>query len=691
MNQNCFTPPADSIFQTHPDFQFRNASAKESIESSRTQKFHRSFHAFLWFVMLGAITSMNAATLTNGVDQPGVLVLHTTNTYTFYATNGDSIVLRDGAPGLRPLLNLRAPNGSIVAGNSGGTSSANDAFIMITLVTNGDFTVEISSYYGTGSGDYNLRLAHVPGAFVVSPDEQGGTLTNGAVNSGTIDLGDLDMWSFTANAGDTLMLRMGTTGFRPRIDLYDPNGALIASSAGSSSSSTDAPLLTDAKFSGTYTVVAHSYYIDGTGSYTLTLAQIPEAFVVSLGDEGGQLANGAATPGNWTKGDMDLWTFDSTAGETVFLRIGSPGIRPLIRLYGPDGKLLATDSGGTSSAEDAVVQTITTNTGTFTAVVQGYYENVSGPYRLTLAKIPGMYVVSFDDGGGALVNGKAHQATNSLGDIDMWSFAANHGDNLALRIGAPDFRPTLNLYGPDGKLIATSSGGTSSARDVGIFVQATNSGAFMVLVQSYYPDGAGPYTLNFGQFPGAFATSNGDEGGALTNSISRDGIIALGDLDFWSFNACKGYPISLTVEKLSGTFTPRIRLYGANGSLLATAQNATLATLSYPGTNSGSYEVMIDGAGANDNGTYRLTGYGIYGEGLNLCPPLVSGTNLNLSGFGGIASSNFVIVTATNLTTPLTLWQPLLTNQFDSFGGFDHTNQFILTDKERYFRLRTEN
>jgi hypothetical protein len=33
-------------------------------------------------------------------------------------------------------------------------------------------------------------------------------------------LGDLDVWSFNANAGDSLMLRMGATDLNPAIRLY---------------------------------------------------------------------------------------------------------------------------------------------------------------------------------------------------------------------------------------------------------------------------------------------------------------------------------------------------------------------------------------------------------------------------------------------------------------------------------------
>ncbi len=166
-------------------------------------------------------------------------------------------------------------------------------------------------------------------------------------------------------------------------------------------------------------------------------------------------------------------------------------------------------------------------------------------------------------------------------------------------------------------------------------------------------------------------------------------MIELGDLDLWSFSACKGYPFMLTCEKLAGTFTPRLRLYARNGALVATTQNATIASLSYPGTNSGSFTLMIDGAGVNDSGTYRLNASGIYEDDLNLCPPLATETNLNLSGYGGVAGNSFVIMTATNLTTSTVLWTPLLTNQFDAFGAFDRTNQLNRSEPARFYRLRT--
>ncbi len=659
-----------------------------------SHEFGRAATGLTSLVALLGVLAVNLAsgqTLTNGFDQAGTLVLSTTNAYTFYATNGDNVILRMGAPTFRPLITFHAPNGTAITAASGSGSSSIDAWIApVTVTTNGLFTVRVSSYYGTGSGAYSVCLARMPAAYEVTPADQGGSMTNGAAHPGTNVLGDLDMWSFQANVGERMEIRIGTTGFRPYLLLYGPTGAQLDVGSGSGSGDTDAIVEAQAATSGTFTVVVQSYYANGNGPYMLQLAKSTGAFVVSPGDDGGDLINGAANLGEISKGDLDMWRFNATVGENFSIRIGSPTCRPWLRLYGPTGILIRENFGAGSSDNDALLSATATNTGSFTLVAQSYYYSLSSPYTLNLAKMPGVYVLSPGDEGGPLTNGLANLATNSLGDLDVWTFAANAGDNIALRVGAPDYRPWIQLYGPNGVLFRDAPGSASSHHDAAIFVQATNSGVFTVIQQSFYYDGTGPYNLSFGRFPGSYLVLPGDEGGRLTNGVSYDASIALGDLDMWNFAACKNYPFTLTCEKLGGTFTPRVRLYGRNGALLATAQNATTVTLNYPGTNSGNYSVMIDGAGVNDSGTYRLTAYGIYEDALQLCPPLVAGSNLGLTGYGGSAGNSFVLLTTTDVTLPSALWIPLLTNQFDAFGGFDHTNLFNAGEVARFFRLRTD-
>lgn len=643
-------------------------------------------------LMVLATGFASAQTLTNGFDQVENLALGTTNTYTFYATDGDAILLRMGSP-FRPLVTLRAPNGTAIASAAGpGSGSVDSGTLAVTANTNGLFTVSASSYYGNASGVYRLCAARITAAYEIAPGEEGGTLTNGAANAGTISLGDLDVWSFTATVGESVNARIGTTGYRPYLLLYGPTGNLVDSGAGSGSGDTDADVRALIATSGTYTLVAQSYTANGTGPYTLHLAKSMGDFIVSPGDDGGELVNGAVNTGQIAKGDIDIWSFDASVGDNIVVRIGSEACRPWIRLYNPSGALIREGLAATSAENDTVVSAPATNTGTYRVIAQSYYFSLSSPYTLNLARIPGSYTVSPGDQGGPLTNGQAHQATNSLGDLDIWTFTAKTSDYIALRAGAPAYRPLLTLYDPSGALIQAASGTSSGHRDAAIFIQVTNTGTFTVVQQGVYNDDHGPYTLNFGHFPGSYSVSPGDEGGRLTNGVSYDATVALGDLDLWNFAACKGYPFTITCQKLSGTFfTPRVRLFSRTGALLATSQNATLVMLNYPGTNSGNYTVMVDGAGVNDSGTYRLTAYGIYeDDSLKLCPPIVAGGTVDLTGFGGMATSNFVLLTATNVTIPMPQWTPIWTNQFDTFGGFSYTDAFDIGEKQRYFRVRAD-
>ena len=67
-----------------------------------------------------------------------------------------------------------------------------------------------------------------------------GALTNGWTHTGTIaPIGDSDSWTFTANTGDSLVIRIGkitqTNSFTPRIRLINPLAVQQASTFGSAS------------------------------------------------------------------------------------------------------------------------------------------------------------------------------------------------------------------------------------------------------------------------------------------------------------------------------------------------------------------------------------------------------------------------------------------------------------------------
>src|SRR5262249_39896055 len=159
---------------------------------------------------------------------------------------------------------------------------------------------------------------------------------------GAITLGDVDPWTLTATAGETIVVNIGETGlnsaFVPWIRVFGPTGALIAQSWGDLA----AQVAVVAPATGIYTVVVSTADRggDATGPYCLTALHMASGpYVVAGGDEGGALTNGGNHTGTMTLGDLDPWTLSVVAGETMVVNIGETGTNsafvPWIRLYGP--------------------------------------------------------------------------------------------------------------------------------------------------------------------------------------------------------------------------------------------------------------------------------------------------------------------------------------------------------------------
>ncbi len=605
--------------------------------------------------------------MTNGGKYPGTISLGDLDMWSFTASTGDSINLRVGTTNFDGKLQLYGTNGALVASTGGAT----DDLIAYTATNSGTFTVLVSSWFSGETGTYALYLAQTPEAFIVPIGDAGGLMTNGGKYAGTTALGEIDMWSFTANTGDSINLRVGTTGFDGYLELYGPNGALLAHDQGV----TDDSIAYSATNSGTFTVLVSSWFQGGTGTYNLFLAQIPEPFIVPPGDAGGLMTNGGKYAGTTALGEIDMWRFTANTGDSINLRVGTTGFDGYLELYGPNGALLAHDQGVT----DDLVAYTATNSGTFTVLVSSWFQGGTGTYNLFLAQIPEPFIVPPGDAGGRMTNGGNYPGTISLGEMDMWTFSASAKDSINLRVGTTGFDGYLELYGPNGALLADTEGVT----DDPIAYTATNSGTFTVLVSSWFSGGTGTYALFLAQMPESFIVPPGDAGGAMTGGTRYNGTLSLGDLDMWSFTACKGEVINLGLNTTN--FDGKLQLYGSNGALLDTAGGTTVTSFSYTATNCGDFRVLVSSWFDGGTGAYGLSANGLL-DGMRVCPPAISGANLTVNGIGGPTNALFILYSATNLATPANLWTPILTNHFDLFGVLTYTNVYNPV-QELFFRF----
>ncbi len=220
--------------------------------------------------------------------------------------------------------------------------------------------------------DITTCLGQTGASIVVSPGDEGGPMTNDVMHTGTIDVGDLDVWNFTATNGDSIVVRMGETvggsGLTPWLRLYGPDGTLLGSSFNSAQA---VEVGVQATNSGVFTVMAGdgSSFLTGSGDYRLTLAKTGDAIVVSSGDEGGLLNGSATYSGNLDEGDLDEYAFAACAGEAITLQMtevtSGSSLSPWIRLYDRSGNLLNSVAG----AATALISRAAPVSGNYTVVL----------------------------------------------------------------------------------------------------------------------------------------------------------------------------------------------------------------------------------------------------------------------------------------------------------------------------------
>jgi hypothetical protein len=595
------------------------------MQRSLCQPVHWCHSAFGFLLALslfvaGHNNSWAQGALVNGAMNTGSISTNgDSDTWTFSATAGEGIVIRAGeisqVNSFTPRIRLLNP-GAVQQGTASGAVAAE---IAVTATNTGTFTVIVDDAVGTtASGTYRLTLAKTGDPVVVSPGDEGGPLTNGVQHAGTISTGDLDVWTFTASAGQTFVVRVGeitdTNTFTPWVRLYSPSGVLLGQGFGAVAGEVAAT----ANSNGTYLVVVGdgNGALSGSGAYRLTLAKTGDPVVISAGDEGGPLTNGVQHRGTISTGDLDVWTFTASAGDRFLVRTGqitdTNTFTPWVRVYAPGGASLGT-SFGASAAE---VTAAATSNGTYLVVVGDGNGSLSGSgdYQLTLAKTGDPVVVSGGDEGGPMTNGVMHTGTIQVGDLDLWTFTANAGQGIVVRVGeitdaTTTFTPWVRLYSPNGVLLGQGFGAVAGEATA----TAGTNGTYLVVVSDGNGglNGAGAYRLTLAKTGDPVVVSAGDEGGPMTNGVQHSGTILTGDLDLWTFTASAGQAFVVRVGEITdtNTFTPWVRVYAPGGATVGSASGASAAEVSAAASGSGTYLVVVgDGNGAlSGSGNYRLT------------------------------------------------------------------------------------
>jgi hypothetical protein len=272
-----------------------------------------------------------------------------------------------------------------------------NARIIALLPAAGSYTAAVAAYGGGNAGGvYALQLTALAGpppapgqAGRISPGEPAlGRLEAG--DSARSDGGFQDAWDFEARAGDDIVVELRSTAFDTYLELYAPDGALLAQDDDGLGDGTNSLVTAHLERSGRYRLHVRAFgEKEGEGLYEIALSR-PTA----VGGPGkpaeihaGDLLAGRLEPGDSTVGDGtfgDLFLFRPQASGEAVIDLRSSDFDAYLILQDAEGRSLLTDDDGGEGTNARITSRV--NAGeTYRIIANSYGGGRStGSYRISV-------------------------------------------------------------------------------------------------------------------------------------------------------------------------------------------------------------------------------------------------------------------------------------------------------------------
>lgn len=496
---------------------------------------------------------------------------------------------------------------------------------------------------------------------------------------GVLAAGETQGWLFAGRSGDAIRVRTLSQATGIVLTLQTQDGTPLTQGA---------ELETTLPADGVYTILIQSTtggpyelglgYTDRPNPADYTPTPLPVTVAVPtptppyyarLGNQIVAIGSGETLSGTLAAPDeRHVYTFDGSSGQfaNITLRGTSGGVDPVIALYGPDGAEIASDdnSGGDRAALLRNIRLPADGTYSIAASGHGFtggYEVIlfisptPAPVTPTIVIEPtATREVEILTPTVATANSTDLEdhvpvigSLNSAGEVNRFVVFATAGEMMTIGVSPMEgstLRPKIEVYDPDGTLVATATVANSEAGGDALVsaLLAAFSGGYQVFVSGDNNSG-GLYIVSYGKGVSREDVRRGE------TSVDQpvDGNIARRGLrDVWSLYLNAGDVITAAVSPTSAQFDPALELVTPDGSVVARDDNG-----------GGGQAALIGGALAPVSGLYRLrvTAAGGFGSGaytlvwhyVNLAPTAapVPGSILILSFEDSIPPSTYQFYT----------------------------------------------
>ncbi len=428
-------------------------------------------------------------------------------------------------------------------------------------------------------------------------------------------VGEQDLYTFTADAGDAVRVRViktsGSWSIKMDLALYDSTGTRIAFTSGERTH-------IDHTFTegGTYTVVVSESLNDQLVDYNVGWHRVNNPCNAAATTCGQSVAGAISVVG-----EQDLYTFTADAGDIITFGAvegSSNVIQPSVEVYDPAGVLVAYVYN--TSSHSAKVDHTFTESGTYVAVVSNYKSNYDwdelGDYGFTWQKLNAPCNAT-----AATCGQRVDGSISIVGETDFYTLTATAGDVMVIRATSvspwTDMNPYLDLYDSAGTLVASGSNGYWGGY-AEIERTFTEGGTYLLSVRDYGGGGdnngvVGDYKLMQEKLNGPCNAAPIACGQTVFDSIS-----VVGEQDFYTFTAEAGDAVTVWMDVIPGAMdSPALTLYDPAGVLVASDNgmnwNATInATLAQGGT----YLLVTRDRDNDSVGDYTLK----YQKNSDICP-----------------------------------------------------------------------
>ncbi len=464
---------------------------------------------------------LQVTTLTNGGAHDGSFSRNgERHVYLFDGEAGQfaSIRMTQLSGSIDPSITLFSPEGQSLAydDDSGGGL---DAYLSnVRLPESGQYIVQAS---GDGlSGDYRIDLVTGTTRVPVTPNIPQPSATPTATDTAEprndrlldhvpvagriLKPGDFARYPIVTQQGDTITVGVSPTSgetLEPQIELYNPQGQLVASAnAASSNAGGDALIAAyPAAEAGTYVALIRADK-QGTGEFVVSYG---------VGDSRADVQRGAAQPDAPNNGAVprpglrDVWTITLNAGDTITATVGAlaPSLDPSLDILGPDGTVLAADDNSGVDGRNPLIRSVRAPVnGTYALRISGSHAASSGPYALIWR-----YIV-------AAPTATPPSATVTIMTVDdvapqqkylFYPFQGQTGQHVVIHVTArpgSDVDPVVALLDSSGNVLAQADDGPNGDMNpvldlvipadatylVRVNGYGTSSGGFRLTVESVY-------------------------------------------------------------------------------------------------------------------------------------------------------------------------------------------------------------